>query len=225
MLQVFCIINFAQTIWITIIGMKRWLVSTLMLYIATTLLVIASVNYGRLESSSDVFTVLQIADCNKVPCVQGVIPGVSSWDDVTTRFARDAGSIMTANNIDIGADTLTHTTFTADTSEEKIDSITIYFVDSHLAFGTLITRYGTPCKLRVYSSGGVQVIYPQLTAELDISRYFPRIDTNLAADTKVRELDFSAVPNSCELEKSVPDNIYHDKYWHGFMELDKYYEN
>lgn len=205
--------------------MNRWLVFALSLWIACILLVIASINYGRLQPITDPFQSAQIAECNKVPCVQGVTPGVSSWDDVSTLFARDASNIMTENNIDVGVNTITHTTFTADTSQDKVDSISVHFVGWQLPLGALIAHYGTPCKLRVYSSGGIQVIYPQVTAVLDISRALPRMDLNITAETRVRELDFAASSNSCELEKSDPDNIYHDKYWRGFMDIDRYYEN
>lgn len=218
-------VDVALAIGITISTMKRWSIFALSLWIVCAALVISSVNLGRLLPSTDPFLNLQIAECNKAPCVQGVIPGVTSWYDATAHLARDAGSIMTENNIDVGVDTLTHTTFTADTSGDKVDSISIHFVDSHFSLGLLLSHYGTPCKLRVYSSGGIQMIYPQLIAVVDISRSSTNFDTEITADTKVRELDFSGGINSCELEKSDPDNVYHDKFWRGFMDLDKYYEN
>src|SRR5947207_15250724 len=107
--------------------MKRWSVVTLVVWVTTILFVIGSLGLGRSRSAPDSFTTPHIGLCNNVPCVQDVIPGVTSWDDATTRFALIDGSNLTEGRLALGTSGLIQTTFDSDARGEKVDSINVAF--------------------------------------------------------------------------------------------------
>src|SRR5258706_11708643 len=202
--------------------MKRWATFTLLLWIATIILVVASVGVGRSRSAPDAFSTPHIGLCNNIPCVQDVVPGVTTWDDATARFASITGSILTSGRLALGTSGLIQTTFNSDARGDKVDTINVSFAVPSLTLGTLFTQFGMPCKVRTYASGGVQVIYPRLTANLDMVADVSHSVARLSSDVVINEMNFPAETNTCSLEVADPANLYHDQLWRGFVALDDY---
>src|SRR5262245_40086430 len=122
--------------------MSRWISAVLALYTVAAVLITASIGLGRANTSLDSFKALNIDDCDAVPCVQGVIPGVSAWSGVMARYVGKPGTNVFTYSIEVGMDTLIHTSFTSDNSHGHITNITISsnFPAPSLTTGMLVAR-------------------------------------------------------------------------------------
>lgn len=210
--------------------MKRWLTLTFLLWLTFAMLIRFSIEFGHSRPYSDSFDALGIQDCAGIPCVQGVVLGVTSLADLKSRYAGRAGTNIFANSIETGNDTFMHITFWTNISDDQIARVTeisifTYYPVPKLLIGSLIARYGMPCRVQVYVTGSIVLIFPSLTANVPISRYFPDPDTRLYSEQTVDQITFSARSNSCVLEATdlSLDIDHHEMPWLGFAELDKYY--
>src|SRR5258706_11010401 len=94
--------------------MKRWTIFTLLLWIATIILVVASIGVRRSRSAPDAFSTPHIGLCNNIPSLQDVVPGMNTWDDTTARFASITGSILTSGRLALGTSGLIQTILNSD---------------------------------------------------------------------------------------------------------------
>src|ERR1041385_7848152 len=203
--------------------MKRFLFIALFLLMTSVVSVTGSIGLGLTQSVSAPFLKANIDDCNKAPCVQGIIPGVTSWREVTARFAGDPDNLITKNSIVIGTNTPIRTTLTADTTGEKVFAISVAFTSPSIPLSTLFAQYGMPCKFRTYSSGNLAVIYPQLTASFDVAGATPGQIMKLSADSKIAQMYFYALTNLCRVGPIMSSDLFFDEQWHSFADVEKHY--
>jgi hypothetical protein len=205
--------------------MSRWISAIAALCAVAAVLIAASIYLGRAQPSPDSFKALKIDDCDSVPCVQGVIPGVSAWSGVMARFVGKPGTNVFTYSIEVGMDTLIHTSFTSDNSHGRITNITVSsnVPAPSITTGMLVARYGPPCKVQVLASGNIVLFYPLVTAYLDIPRYLPDAPRRLDSALRASDITFSDRPSSCALNDFDIDTYYYELPWLGFAALKRYY--
>lgn len=210
--------------------MRRLFLYVLLIWFACASSVVICVIWGRLQPPPEVFKALHIDDCNGVTCVQGIIPGVTSWAEVKSRYKSRFAELYSSKPgtylIDIQLNAHIDAIFGGNENPERVNSIQVYNDDptSSPTVGMLFVKYRAPCKIQVFDTGGFIFVYPLLTANVDVPKYIPREITTLNSELIVSAITLSSMANSCSLDVTLDMDLDHyDAKWLGLATLAKYY--
>jgi hypothetical protein len=197
----------------------------LAIYVCLVILTICSgaVAYARSRPAPALLQRKGIDTCESKPCLLGVTPGITAWNDAHTMLAQRSTSSREDRWISVELDEYTRAIVPRYKSDRTISDILISFKDTPATtVGSLITQYGPPCiVLYNRSSRGIVLRYPFMYATtflpgriVDVG--FLDARSPLSTLTLHRDLD------RCTASRLFPsDNLVYAG-WIGFASLKRY---
>ncbi len=209
--------------------MRRWLFLTLGLWLICAVVITAGVIVGRAQPPLDIIEAFGIDKCEGVPCVQGVIPGVTLWSEALTRTAdrvpevgqlNMGGSlgIYTRHFISIRVPAF-QTNFYEGALGRVRDIVILNLYQRRLTADILIAQYGSPCKVRVQDfPPALELVYPYYSMHIPLNAV---TGNRLMPDFPVQYILLAR--NSCSME-TVNEKQY-EMSWLGFTRLERYFND
>lgn len=194
----------------------------LVLYLTLILLVSGSIAYGRRHSSENPLETLGFNVCGNRPCLVGIVPGETSWNDARTRLApgndNEISELYTPVND-------TQATVMPGFDQVAIISIKAYSDTSLPVLGYFIQKYGSPCGVLIhgdfaYSSDIVELRYSLMTLDVNLSQ--SRLNIYSTVDfVQLLEpsITFEAPQNLCKSDPYRNETLLP---WLGFASLEHY---
>ncbi len=200
--------------------MKRLALLAIFLFLVTLTVCVGAVVYARSQPER---VANGIDICDARPCLLGVTPGVTAWNDAHTLLARHSTSSRQDRWISVEIDDYTRAIVPRYKSSRSISDILISFKESQATtVGSLITRYGPPCiVLYNRTSRGVVLRYPFMFA----TTFLPGriLDAGfLDARSPLSTLNLHSDMDPCTVNRLLPgDNLIYTG-WIGFASLKRY---
>jgi len=175
------------------------------------LLCFVAISYGHTHVKQTRLQSIGIDACNSLPCFEGIIPGITSWNDVQAKLL-GKGAVLygdqTDRMINVHFGERLRVTVKPDQEGAKVGSIGINFHNYPLTLREVIMQYGSPCGLLPNRwDSSYQVLYPYMFTVITA----PSEQSNVNMDSSVQGLTIDVIAKDC----NYPG-------WRGFASIQRY---
>jgi hypothetical protein len=204
--------------------MRRFLIRlSITVLLNFALLVAVSIAAGRLWGAEQDSRVAMLHVCDGVPCIMGVMPGVTRWQDVETRLESGRGGDLDARIISLRLQPNALLELYPSVNQTEVGRIYLLLLDQPVSAGWIIQRFGVPCGVSLYHAAGQATLrYPALLA--NVQMYDARLRLNSPV-TSIRFADphfvFQAQPDPCV--DNITSRQMMNSAWMGFTTV-RFYE-
>ncbi len=204
--------------------MKRLALLVTRLSLIPTILCFATIAFARSQRVPAALQAKGIDICDSRPCLLGVTPGITLWNDAQAMLDQGRKSHRENSWISIEIDDYTHAVLPRYKYDATITDILISFRESPpTTVGSMITQYGPPC-LVLYNraSGGIVLRYPFMFA----TTFLPSAESGhdagfLDANSPLSTLNLHGDLDPCAANRGSSDNLVYTP-WLGFAAVRRY---
>lgn len=203
------------------------LFTSLTTYVGLGLVVLcaAAIVYGRVYAAPDDARVDGFRRCDGIPCLMGVTPGVTRWDEAHMLLASAQVINLSDKRIMFAIDGESSAEIYPSVDGVNVGRMYVHFSqEKPLAAGWLVQRYGTPCGVSIYYNfrqRSITLRYPFMLANILMT------DDHLDSRAPVTNIQFADPAFKSETQPNpCIDNITSggtaNRSWQGFTTLREY---
>lgn len=179
-------------------------------------MIVTAVNIGLAQSVPDDIRASDLNWCGEQPCVMGIIPGRTLWNDAQIQLASYSDSDIQEKSIIIPLQPAAEASMYRSVNGTAVGPVYVNY-QQPMSLGWLLARFGEPCGISLYVRADMVTLrYPFMLANLRLERDNPRISINMPIKTlHFRDSSFRSEVQPDLCYDNITDGA-RNRQWKGF---------